>query len=883
MAFLYEKIDVLREYGSSISLPAYVSENLNQDFELRPYQKMAYENFITYFEGANCPKPTQVLYHMATGSGKTLIMAGLMLYLYKKGYRNFLFFVNLSNIVEKTKNNFCNPASSKYLFAENILIDGENVRINQVDNFQYAEKDAINICFTTTQGLHMDMWMAKENGMSFDDFEARKVVLISDEAHHLNVETKKKISADEESNYRSWEQTVKNIFGRNSGNVLLEFTATCDIANPAIRAAYENKIIFDYTLAKFYWDRYSKDIVTLRSDLTIMERALQALVLSQYRLKVFQDYRLAIKPVVLFKAAKIADSKDFMNDFIDMVKKLSGVELQNLSNTANNEVMQKAFQYFMNNGITMDVLAAELRDDFAEAHCVSVNDDKDATQKQILLNSLEDADNPYRAIFEVKKLDEGWDVLNLFDIVRLYETRQSGRAKLSPATIAEAQLIGRGARYCPFQVEEEQPKFQRKYDDDVKCELRVCETLYYHCQNDHRYVAELKNALREIGLDTDKIVQKEYVLKDDFKKDEIYTNGIVFINEREVKSRKDVKGLNPTVRDDIYRYQVSAGASGMDIVMDETAKPIDEKIELKTAHMTIKEIADINYAIVNKALMRYPIFKFNTLKSYFPNIDSTRQFITDKEYLGAVRIDIQSKEKQPTMETMYHAVYYVLGKIATSISEIEETYLGTRRFQPKRVRDIFRNKTVNYTDPHDGGAGISQKDDSVRKEWRIDLADKEWFAYMDNYGTSEEKAFVSYFSSYVDELKKVYSKVYLLRNEREFHIYSFEDGERFEPDYVLLLQKQKTDGFEQLQIFIEPKGSQLLEKDAWKEKFLLQLKENAEPVKIFKDDNDYRIWGFHFFNQENRMQDFDIDMMGVVKGVGKHILAYADAIENNNV
>ncbi len=27
-----------------------------------------------------------------------------------------------------------------------------------------------NICFTTTQGLHMDMWMAKENGMSFDDF-----------------------------------------------------------------------------------------------------------------------------------------------------------------------------------------------------------------------------------------------------------------------------------------------------------------------------------------------------------------------------------------------------------------------------------------------------------------------------------------------------------------------------------------------------------------------------------------------------------------------------------------------------------------------------------------------------------------------------------------
>ncbi|MDE8706806.1 DEAD/DEAH box helicase family protein, partial [[Ruminococcus] torques] len=159
------------------------------------------------------------------------------------------------------------------------MLNGERIRINQVDNFQYSDQDAINICFTTTQGLHMDMGMAKENGMSFDDFDERKVVLISDEAHHLNVDTRKKMSADEESSYHSWEQTVNNIFNRNADNVLMEFTATCDLANSAIRAAYENTIIFDYALAKFYNDRYSKDIITLRSDLTVMERALQALVL----------------------------------------------------------------------------------------------------------------------------------------------------------------------------------------------------------------------------------------------------------------------------------------------------------------------------------------------------------------------------------------------------------------------------------------------------------------------------------------------------------------------------------------------------------------------------------------------------------------------------
>lgn len=50
----------------------------------------------------------------------------------------------------------------------------------------------------------------------------------------------------------------------------------------------------------------------------------------------------------------------------------------------------------------------------------------------------------YRAVFAVDKLNEGWDVLNLFDIVRLYETRDGKNGKPGSGTIWEAQLIGRG-------------------------------------------------------------------------------------------------------------------------------------------------------------------------------------------------------------------------------------------------------------------------------------------------------------------------------------------------------------------------------------------------------------------------------------------------------
>lgn len=862
MPFLYEQLDTLREFGSYTEIPPYIQENVNQRFELRPYQIGAFENFITYFENEKmCRKPTQTLFHMATGSGKTMIMAGLMLYLYKKGYRNFLFFVNLSNIVNKTRENFLNALSSKYLFADEIRLNGERVQIKEVSNFQYSDDDAINICFTTTQGLHSDMWTAKENALSDDDFANKKVVFISDEAHHLNVDTKALAkNKDEQDSYKSWEYTVRRIFEMNKDNVLLEFTATCDIHNPQIRAEYESKIVYDYPLSKFRADGYSKEIKTLRSDVSVMERAIQAIMLSQYRLKVFQDNRLSVKPVVLFKAAKIADSNAFMEDFIDTVKNLTGDELRHVSELTDNETLGEAYAYFEKNGISFEQLAQELRDDFSAEHCISANDDKEAAARQIALNSLEDATNPYRAVFEVKKLDEGWDVLNLFDIVRLYETRQSSGKRISPATISEAQLIGRGARYCPFQIDDEQEKYKRKYDTDIDNPLRICEELYYHCKNDSRYIGELNNALREIGVDIENQTVRTYVLKDTFKADSLYREGLVFTNDRVEKSRNDVDGLLPSVREHIYAVKLSTGSSGEDTIFGAGNALTEKAVATYTYRTDIQTIADMNYAIVHKALCKYSVFKFNTLKSYFPNLKSTREFITSPNYLGAIKIEITSKYETPTPSILFSACVNVLGKVAESVSDIEITYVGTTEFKPTRISEMFKDKKCNYTIVHDGGLGYSQNDASVPNGWKIDLSKEDWFAFEDNFGTSEEKAFVAYFKSFIPHLKEKYDKVFLVRNERQLHIYSFDGGERFEPDYLLFLHKQNDAGYEQLQVFIEPKGTHLIADDKWKEDFLLEIEDKAVTTKIFVDDNKYKIWGFHFFNTDVRMNEFAKDM-----------------------
>lgn len=856
MPFLFEKIDTLKEVGYYSELPQYIKENLNPDFELRPYQEAAFCNYITYFENPKIrQKPTQTLFHMATGSGKTLIMAGLMLYLYKQGYRNFLFFVNLSNIVRKTKENFLTQTSSKYLFAENLILDGERIKVKEVSNFQNIDENAINICFTTIQGLHSDMWTVKENSLSFDDFYGKKIVLISDEAHHLSASTKKQ---NDDDNIKSWEYTVERIFNSSPKNVLLEFTATCDIKNPDIFKKYENKIIFDYPLSKFRDDLYSKEIKTLRTDSPVFDRSLQAVLLSQYRLKVFQDNRLNIKPVILLKSHRIKDNANNMAAFISGISALTGTKIQEVFDTIRGQapIMQEAYDYFVKNGISFDQLAQEIKEDFSAIHCIPANEDKEIEKNQLILNSLEDIDNPYRAVFAVDKLNEGWDVLNLFDIVRLYETRDGKNGKPGAGTISEAQLIGRGARYCPFRIDDEQLKYQRKYDDDVGNQLRICETLYYHCWNEPRYISELHTALREIGLDLEGIVTKRYSLKDSFKADELYQTGYVFTNERILKNRADVHELLPSVRDKIYDVAISVGRGGEDVVLEEISS--DKSVETYSITMTFKEIADVNYSTVNRALRQFDVFKFNTLKSYFPNIKSTYEFVTDENYLGNIKIKVTSKYKALPMNVVYRACVNVLSKIALKISAIEEVYEGTTEFKAHYLHEYIRDKSINVK-PISGSIGVSQNDASVGTN-RLDLSSEDWFVFNDNFGTSEEKAFVRYFKDYVDTLRSKYDKVYLLRNERQIHLYSFDGGERFEPDYILYLCKNRADSVEQLIVFVEPKGTHLIDSDKWKEDFLLELKEKAIPTVTFVDDNKYKIWGFHFFNTECRSVEFAGDM-----------------------
>jgi len=792
---------------------------------------------------------------MATGSGKTLVMAGCILYLYEKGYRNFIFFVNSSNIIEKTRDNFLNPNASKYLFSESISIGEKQIRIKEVENFQAANQDDINIVFSTIQGLHTRLNTPKENSITYDDFVDKNIVLISDEAHHINAATKKitELSKEEVKEVLSWEGTVNKIFRANNENILLEFTATADLADQEIGKKYFDKLLYDYPLKQFRADGYSKEVKVLQADLSEVDRAMQGIVLSQYRRKVFEKNKKLIKPVIFFKSRTIKDSQTFFELFTTAVKNLKPALIEKIKKSDTNTIIQKAFAYFESNNISLDNLVTELKNDFANEKCITVNSKDESEEKQIAVNTLEDESNEYRAVFAVDKLNEGWDVLNLFDIVRLYDTRDAKQGKPGKTTMSEAQLIGRGARYCPFQMNTEQSPYTRKFDTDLDNEMRICEELYYHSAYNPRYIDELNTALEEIGIKAKETKEIDLKLKDSFKQTPFYKTGFVFINEQHKYDRKDIFSLSSTLIYTTHKVSLKTGYTKTSVAFGKQDKAGAEKKQ--------KDYTLISFGVpvIRKAINKLEFYQFNNLRKHLPNLNSISEFITSKDYLGKVKVEVEGTAEQVanlTPNEKLDATVRVLKGISEVIASDKIEFKGTKEFKPFMIKDKIKDKKLNVAINENGDkeTGIPQSQTS-NDELRLDLSNKDWYAFNDNFGSDQEKYLVKFINKTYNKLKSKYSDIYLVRNERHFKIYNFDDGRPLEPDFLLFLTDRKKKVSLHYQIFIEPKGLHLFSNDEWKEKFMINLKADHKIEQLWENKN-YTIWGMPFFNEEHQKQIF---------------------------
>ena len=134
---------------------------------------------------------------------------------------------------------------------------------------------------------------------------------------------------------------------------------------------------------------------------------LQALILSQYKQMVAAKYKIPLdKPVILFKEKSIPRSKENRKNFRTLIDELTGNQIDSIQRSKVPAV-QRAFRFFDENNTSAELLAQQLKSEFDEDYCLTVNSKEERKNYQILINTLEDQDNHIRAIFAVQQLNEG--------------------------------------------------------------------------------------------------------------------------------------------------------------------------------------------------------------------------------------------------------------------------------------------------------------------------------------------------------------------------------------------------------------------------------------------------------------------------------------------
>ncbi len=794
------------------------------------------------------------------------------------------------------------------------MIDDKTVNIKKVDTFS-DNPQGIEIKFTSIQKLYNDIHLQRENQTTLDDLHNKNIVMLADEAHHLNADTKSKNgnqqelvpteitnrTGDAEVEKKGWEHTVIELILKKNGkqednkNVLLEFTATIP-ATESIAKKYEDKIIYKFGLKEFLQAGYTKEINLISSTLDKKERVLQALLFQWYRHKIAIKNDIAnFKPVILFRSKTIDESKVDYKEFLNWIDTIEASDFDFLKNIANKIAQSKSLYeqgksrteqvlaFIKNENLHFGDVANWIKQSYQEKNTIITNSKTNKTKKEKtdeetekLLNSLEDKNNHIRAIFTVDRLTEGWDVLNLFDIVRLYQGQNTGGStkKTPEATTKEKQLIGRGVRYCPFAFNDK-IKNKRKFDDDLKHELRVLEELYYYTYDEEsRYISHLKEELRKDGYIRDDKVIKTFALKKDFQDSKFYKETKIWYNKQIDNTNRKKKTLEDIKKDFFVPYKIK----GLEFTEQEIDFENQEDLQrlnlqekgLQTISIKFRDIEKyiIQKAINIKAKQENSLFQFEKLKEEL-EIEGIEELQTDKLADFDVKIIVSKNTNYDDIDNS--------DKLGLVIKFLDNIFAELKdKIAPKIGSEFISGDFKKFfAEPKTKTIGADTDSERIAK----DLENESWYVLDSFHGTSEEKELIGFIKETIGNLEAKYKEIYLLRNEEVYKLFDFEQGRGFQPDFILFLKtkdKKKIGVAETelyYQIFIEPKGNEYIGddgtfktgKEGWKEKFLEEISEKYGFEKVIKAENpNYRLIGLPFFNKDHN-KNFKTEYELIVK------------------
>jgi len=217
--------------------------------------------------------------------------------------------------------------------------------------------------------------------------------------------------------------------------------------------------------------------------------------------------------------------------------------------------------------------------------------------------------------------------------------------------------------------------------------------------------------------------------------------------------------------------------------------------------------------------------------------------------LGGVEIEIsgpKNKLNKLTPIEKLGVALFVVRNISEKAKVNTSEFVGTNLFKARMLRQVFKDKKIKI-----------DIDEVKNKELKdVNLAEKDWYAQNEFYGTDEEQKFISFIDGFIEKLRQRYSDIALLRNEKFFQVFDFNEGRPFEPDFIMILKKRNKI-ISIYQIFIEPKGDQFKDKqgrfenskEGWKQDFLLTLENKAE-TDLKLENKYFKLIGLPFYNEK---------------------------------
>jgi len=490
---------------------------MNQDKETYPFKEELFEKELGERSLKN-PIPFYG-FEMATGSGKTLIMGALILYLHKKlGKENFLIITRGKTIYKKTIKNFDMNHKDR-IFSNNLNLDynvvtGENYMGRSCD---YDEDADFNVFifnmgkfFERTSGdlkvkkaWEQSHW-TDERGNTISLYEYlqndENLTILTDEAHHF--------------------QKFRYVDGRSSKssgdiivdlkpNSVLEFTATA-LTDEEDEQRRNQKIIYNYPLNKFITDGYGKKVraygypgsIEKTSSVEVTrddkEKFLVSFMIHLVKKEALKDKRIksreeGIKPILLTRARDIEHADNLVNwicddlpTSIDLIEKVYNY----IVDGPEYDITELIKKY-----VSLEKLKEEIKE-IPEKTFAYHNENDNDEEIQNKVETIET--NDQEVLVQIRKLEEGWDLQNPYTILILSVSKGNLKTYVK-------QLIGRGLRL--FREKREKGDMMRYIEPQQEILHVVCEK----GDNFNEFIEKIRKdlGLSKQALESEKLTEKK--------------------------------------------------------------------------------------------------------------------------------------------------------------------------------------------------------------------------------------------------------------------------------------------------------------------------------------------------------------------------------------